>query len=73
MKKRLNSQKVGWFEDMKRMDLSHWGPQHIDVSGRFHRGYRPILTVTKGALRTLGSVALSSPMAGALYAALLVS
>jgi hypothetical protein len=32
-----------------------------------------MLTVTQGTLGTLGSVGLSSPMAGAFYAALLVS
>jgi hypothetical protein len=51
---------------MKMMDLSHFGLQHSGVSGRYHKGYRPMLYVTKGALGTLGSVALSSPMAGAL-------
>ena len=70
---RLNSQKVGRFEDMKIMDLSLWRLQHIHISGRHHEGYRPMLYVTIEALRSLPSVALSSPTAGALYEDMLVS
>jgi hypothetical protein len=55
------------------MDLSHWGHQHIDATGRLYRGYSPMPAVPKEAIETLGSVALSSPMAAALVATLLVS
>jgi len=58
---------------MRKMDLPLWGLQHIHISGRHHEGYRSLLYVTIEALGTLASVALSSPMAGALYEAMLVS
>ena len=58
---------------MKTADLSHCRLQHVGIiSGRYHEGYRPMLYAAIEALGSLPSVALSSPIAMALYPGMLL-